>query len=410
MNPHRAGTAHPMGEPTASLRLQSAILIGRGAMNELRAILDELAGGRADDDSAVLATVVRVLGSAYRGVGARRLVARDGEAIGLVSGGCLEADVARQAWRLPEGGAAAVIRYDSSGPGGDWAFSLGCQGTVDILVERLDGADAPPWVDFLRGRLDRHEPSVLARVLRVEPGEARARVGSFLALGLDGAIVHDLGTPGLVGSVAAAARNALDPGRSGHTVLDGVAIVLEVVEPPPTLIVCGAGPDALPVVRLAAELGWHVAVVDGRHRPATRQRFVAAAEVLTLAELDRMRVLAARPRAAAVVMTHNVAEDEAFLGPLLASPAAYVGLLGPRHRAERLLGGLGPLAAAARGRLHAPVGLDLGAETPAEIALAILAEIQATFAGRDGGSLRGRDRPIHDRPVFQPTGAVAASG
>lgn len=381
-------------------------------MNELRAILDELAEGREDDEPAVLATVVRVQGSAYRGVGARRLVARDGRAIGLVSGGCLEADVARQAWRLTEGGAAAVIRYDSADPDGEWTFGLGCRGTIDILVERAEGARPPAWVDPLRARLDRHEPSVLARVLRVGAGDGRARVGSFLALGGDGVPANDLAEPDLAAAVAAAAREALDAGRPGYAALEGpgggVGVVLEVVEPPPTLIVCGAGPDALPVVRLARELGWHVAVIAGRNLPALRGRFAAADEVATLAEPDRVRALAARPRAAAVVMSHNLAEDGRFLELLLPSPAAYVGLLGPRHRAGRLLDGLAPLAARDRARLHAPVGLDLGAETPAEIALAILAEVQAAFAGREGGPLRARDRPIHDRPILdEPVGRPA---
>ncbi len=384
-------------------------------MNELRAILDELAEPREAEESAVLATVVGVLGSAYRGVGARRLIHPDGQAIGLVSGGCLEADIARQAWRLTAEGKAALIRYDSTDPDGEWTFGLGCRGTIDILLERVAGPTPAAWVDFLRARLDRHEPLVLARVLRVGPGDTRARLGSFLAVGADGAVLHDLATPDLAAAIETAARAALDAGRSGHVTLPGpdggIVVVLERVEPPPTLLVCGAGPDALPVVRLARELGWYVAVLDGRNQPATRGRFAAADEVSTLADVARIRALAARPRAAAVVMTHNVAEDRRFLELLLDSPAGYVGLLGPKHRADRLLEGLGMLTPQARSRLHAPVGLDLGAETPAEIALAILAEIQAIFAGRTGGSLRGRDRPIHDRsPSIEPRESASVTG
>ncbi len=370
-------------------------------MNELRAILDELAEVREDDEASVLATVVQVLGSAYRGIGARCLIERDGRAIGLVSGGCLEADIARQAWRLTAQGQAALIRYDSANPNGEWTFGLGCRGTIDILLERVEGPRPAAWVDFLRGRLDRHEPAVLARVVRTGPGDARARLGSFLVLGADGEMIHDLDSPQLAAEVAEAARGALDSGRSSHLTLagpgDGVAVVLEVVEPPPTLIVCGSGPDALPLVRFARELGWYVAVLDGRFRPATRARFAAADEVATLADVDRIHALAARPRAAAVIMTHNLVEDEKFLGLLLPTPAGYLGLLGPKHRASRLLDRLGPLDAQDRDRLHAPVGLDLGAETPAEIALAIVAEIRATFAGRSGGPLRDRGMPIHDR-------------
>ena len=377
-------------------------------MNELRAILDEVAAAGAGDEPAVLATVVGVRGSAYRGIGARRVMGPDGEALGLVSGGCLEADLARRAWALTEGGRAAVVRYDSTDPDGAWAFGLGCRGVIDILVERVEGA-TPAWVAFAIERLDRHEPVALARVLKVGAGDGRARLGSFLAADAAGAVVHDLADGRLVEEVAEAARAGLRAGRSGPAGFDGpgggVAAVVEVVEPPPTLIVCGAGPDALPLVRLARELGWTVAVADGRHRPATRGRFAAADEVLTLADVDRLRALASRPGASAVVMTHNVAEDARFLALLLDSPIGYVGLLGPKHRAEWVLADLGDRAESARGRLRAPVGLDLGAETPAEIALAIVAEVRATLADRTGGPLRDRDAPIHDRePAGAPSG------
>lgn len=369
-------------------------------MNELRAILDELAEPR-DEDAAILATVVRVEGSSYRGVGARRLIARDGTAIGLVSGGCLEADIARQAWRLTEGGRSAVIRYDSTGPDGPWSFNLGCRGAIDLLLERAEGAEPPAWVGPVRNRLLQHETSALARVLRIDPGDPRGRVGSFLTLGEDGTIAHDLASSELAAEVADAARVALGAGRSGHATLEGpgggVTVVVEVVDPPPTLIICGSGPDAVPVARLARELGWSVVIADGRHQPATRKRFPEADEVATLADPDRLRLLASRPRASAVVMTHNLVEDGRFLELLLATPIGYVGLLGPSQRAERLLGGLPPIGPEQRDRLHAPVGLDLGGETPAAIALAIVAEVQATLAERSGGPLRDRDRPIHDR-------------
>ena len=383
-------------------------------MNELRSILDELAEVHEDDEPSVLATVVRVLGSAYRGIGARCLIERDGRALGLVSGGCLEADLARQAWRLTEGGIAALIRYDSTNPNGEWTFGLGCRGTVDILLERVEGPRPATWVNFVRDRLDRHEPVVLARVLHARPDDPRARIGSFLAQGGDGLMVHDLGSPELATEVSTLARATLAEGRSRQVTLggpgDALSVVLEWIEPPPTLIVCGAGPDALPLVRFARELGWYVAVADGRNRPTTRSRFADVDEVTTLADADRIQALAARPRSAAVVMTHNVVEDGKFLALLLSTPARYLGLLGPRHRADRVLDDLGSVGARARVRLHAPVGLDLGAETPAEIALAIVAEIQATLSGRSGGSLRDRDEPIHDRRASAVTPATEAVG
>jgi xanthine dehydrogenase accessory factor len=166
----------------------------------------------------------------------------------------------------------------------------------------------------------------------------------------------------------------------------------------------------VPLVRMAHEIGWHVAVIDPRHRPATRQRFAAADEVHIACDAECLRRLAARPRAAAVVMTHNTADDERLLRVLLPTPLAYLGLLGPRHRTADLLcalAGSGLSLERHIGKLRTPAGLDVGAETPAEIALAILAEVQAALAGRDGGPLRDRRRPIHDRPTEPATECVS---
>lgn len=372
-------------------------------MDELGRILDELADGDPDDDPAVLITVVRVRGSAYRGPGARRLIRRDGSGLGLISGGCLEADLARRAWQLTASGRPALIRYDSTDPDDAWAFGLGCRGVVDLMVERVEAGRPPGWVAFVRDRLARREPAALARVVAVRDGEVGgpppARVGSFVAVDGTGDAVHDLADPGLARRIADRAGAVLDRDDriDDELTLGGLTLLVERVEPPPTLIVCGAGPDALPLVRLARELGWSVAVVDGRHRPGTAARFAEADEVFTIADADRLARLAARRRASAVVMTHDVAEDAQFLAALLAGPIGYVGLLGPGHRARRVLDAAGPLDDRARARLRSPVGLDLGGEAPSAVALAIVAEIQAVLANRAGGPLRDRGGPIHDR-------------
>jgi xanthine/CO dehydrogenase XdhC/CoxF family maturation factor len=177
------------------------------------------------------------------------------------------------------------------------------------------------------------------------------------------------------------------------------AVFRQTVAPPLALTVFGAGDDARPLVRLAKELGWYVTVADPRPAYATAERFPQADRriVAPAAGLARSAVL--EPGAAAVVMTHHYVHDVPVLRALLERPPAYVGLLGPKQRGERILADLareGVLPSAETlARFHSPVGLDLGAETPDEVALSIIAEIQAALAGRDGRPLRLRRHPIH---------------
>jgi xanthine/CO dehydrogenase XdhC/CoxF family maturation factor len=174
---------------------------------------------------------------------------------------------------------------------------------------------------------------------------------------------------------------------------------IEYVPLPLPLFVFGAGPDAAPLVRMAKELGWHVTVVDSRGAYLTRESFPSADE-LVLARPEETAGAPALPRgAAAVIMTHNFENDVALVRSLLASAATYVGLLGPRAKAELLLGRLaeeGILPAEDDiARFHSPVGLDIGGETPEEIAVAIVAEILSTLHDRPGTPLRHREGPIH---------------
>lgn len=374
-------------------------------MKELQAILQawsELGHG----EPAVLATVVRVSGSAYRRPGARMLLLPDGRTIGTVSGGCLEDDVKLRAWQLTAQGEPAVLRYDSTSDGDVvWGLGLGCKSVIDLLIERLDPDRGAQPLDFLRRCLDTRQPGVLARVVAVE-GRTGADVGAFLTLDETGSSAQNLAGPELAGLVRQAAATALGERRSLHAACQLAAgraeVFLEVVQPPLSLLVCGAGHDAIPLVRLAKELGWHVTVADPRAAYATRERFPLADDIIVAAPED----LSGRPVLpaweAAVVMSHNYHNDLGFLRALLPALLRYLGVLGPKSRTESLLGdltadGFTPTARQME-RLYGPVGLDIGADTPEEIALAVAAEIRAILAGRSGLPLRRSDRPIHDRP------------
>jgi xanthine/CO dehydrogenase XdhC/CoxF family maturation factor len=318
------------------------------------------------------------------------LLLPDGITIGTVSGGCLERDVKIRARRTITEGQQVVVRYDSTARG-EMArqLGLGCDGIVDVLMERLDAGVKNGPLELLRRCLTIREAGVIARVVAVE-GQTAASVGNFLTVDQSGLCEHDFAEQELASQVQSDAATVLKEQRSRYATYrlpEGrVDTFLESVLPPPPLIVCGAGHDAVPLVRFAKELGWWVAVLD---QPAD-----ATEEFVT-------RVPSAS-RGAAVIMSHSYRNDLRYLRALLPSPLRYLGVLGPKNRTERLLGcleaeGLLVRPSAHTQRIYGPAGLDIGAESPAEIALAILAEIGAVIAGRTGQPLRDRQWPIHDR-------------
>ena len=186
-------------------------------------------------------------------------------------------------------------------------------------------------------------------------------------------------------------------------------VLLELVEPPLALTVCGAGPDAEPLVTLAANLGWAPVVFDHRAAFARPERFPGAARVATGAREEFAAVVPPRAGEVAVLMTHSYPTDLAYLEQLAPRDLRYVGVLGPRRRLERLLEELGERAPAA-GALYGPAGLDIGADTPAEIALSIVAEIRAVLAGRGGAPLRERPEPIHSAACTADDGGSGTGG
>jgi xanthine dehydrogenase accessory factor len=298
-------------------------------MHELDRIRLALLDAAGRGEGAVLATVVGVDGSTYRGTGARMVVRADGSTTGAVSGGCLEADIVARAADVLASGASELVHYDTrSSDDGVLGLGMGCQGVIDVQLEPLTG-------DALRSEIDR-----LA--------ELRA-------------------------------RNAV------------------------RLLVCGAGADAIPVVWLASLTGWLVTVVDHRPSFATVERFPDAERVILLDTSRTEDALSSAVRldefTAAVVMGHAATHDRARLHELLGVHGLrYLGVLGPRRRTMELLEGAPGIAPGKLpSNVYAPIGLDIGAETPEEIALAIVSECAAALAGRSPRSLRERDGPIHER-------------
>lgn len=357
-----------------------------------------------------LATVVQTAGSSYRQPGARMLISQAGETTGSISGGYLERDVIIQARRVMESGKSILLTYDTTSEE-DIIFGagLGCKGVVHILVECLKPANNPQdnpvnLLRFIEDLFRRQEMGVIATVFRVE-GQFEAQIGDRLIMDQHGNVVDDFPDAALKGKVLADARETLRNDCSAihrHEWITGaVELLIEAIHSPTPLVLLGAGYDAIPMVRLAKELGFHVTVVDERPAYATTDRFPGADEVIVANAENVQDHVSLNERTAAVIMSHNYLRDLGFLKALLPVPLRYLGLMGPRKRAEKMLQELREEGCEVNDSqlcsLHNPVGLDIGAENPEQIALATLAEIQAVLSGHAGGRLREKKRPIIER-------------
>jgi len=361
--------------------------------HELRRIVSRAEALAAAGEPAVLATLVRLRGSHYRKPGTRMLLG-GGELAGMVSGGCLDAELLDRAAGALAAGRPVALVYDLTREDDAlWGFGLGCAGEVTLLLEPLAGGAASPLAGVAHCLAKRRR---LAMATLFESPEDGLQLG--LRRWRDGAGEEggDALPEALRGPLDAALDAVLAGGPAAEVAApDGSWVALvEPLEPPASLVVAGAGRDAVPVEEIAARLGWEVTVVDPQGKPETAARFPDAEAVLgpPLGGLGGRLRLA--PRAAAIVMTHRYLDDLALLAELLPLPFGYLALLGPRARRERLLADLerrGLAAAhAARARIRNPAGLDLGGGTPEEIALAIVAEAQAVLFGREGGPLTAR--------------------
>jgi xanthine dehydrogenase accessory factor len=340
----------------------------------------------------VLATLVDVDGPSYRKPGARMLIAADGRRAGTVSGGCLEAEVAKRAWWLTEAG-PVVQHYSTVADDGEMPYGSGCGGVVYVLLERR--ATAAPLLRVLEAAFHARVPFAIATVLEGADIGKRAFAGPNFVENIE----HPAPSKALNSALSNMAQQALE--RMQHidqrvSIGDSdTRVWVDYRTARPGLWIFGAGDDAKPILRLARELGWFGAIADGRSHLATRDRFPAADTIIILpiSELPGRSALAIkdlRATDAAILVTHSFDQDSRILASLLARHdlPAYVGVLGPQRRTREVLAESARLLGLEDNperieqwlaALHAPTGLDLGAETPAAIALSIIAEIQQTL-------------------------------
>jgi len=352
---------------------------------ETREVLDFLARVRAEGKRAALATVVRVRGSAYRHEGAKLVVAEDGRTAGNVSGGCLEQDVREVALQVIRSREPELRNYCSSADEiAAWDLGVGCEGQVDVYVEPAEAR--PEERELLEGR----ELFAVAAIVGMRDAGCGRRliVTSARAEG-------DLGSQDLNQRVASKARELLETGESGIHEIAGRSVFFDVLVPPPQLVVLGAGDDARSLVRFAADVGFRVVVVDRRPGYLTVERFPGAAALVKSGGDELDEALAFDAECYAVVMNHNFADDQAYVRALLKTPVAYIGMLGPRQRTERILRNLAVEGPMDEARVYGPVGLDIGTDGAEQVALAVIAEILAVRSGRRARSLRERRAAIH---------------
>src|SRR6184192_569782 len=351
---------------------------------ETREILDFLSAARTAGKRVALATVVRVRGSAYRHEGAKLAVAGDGSSAGNVSGGCLEQDVREVALQVIRTG-EPQLRSSCSDEIAAWDLGVGCEGQVDVYVEP---ADARPRE---RELLDSRRSFAVCTLLA---GKGETGNGKRVVVSVD-RVEGDFGSTALTTGVAAKARELLETGESGIHEIARRSIFFDVLRPPPQLLVLGAGDDARPLVRLAADVGFRVVVVDRRPGYLTAERFPGAAALVRSGGDELAEATALDVECYAVVMNHNFADDQAYLRALLKTPVSYIGLLGPRQRTDRMLRTVAAEGPVDEGRVYGPVGLDIGTDGAEQVALAVLAEVLAARSGRRARSLRERHAPIH---------------
>jgi xanthine/CO dehydrogenase XdhC/CoxF family maturation factor len=369
-----------------------------------RSIIEAAARLRRTGESHLVATVVRTQGSAYRRPGARMLLTQFRWITGSVSGGCLEGDIASKGWWRTRDGEPVVVTYDSRLPehADDddvrSAFGLGCDGVVEVMLERGNTPGRIDPLDVADRCVRTQKRGAVATVIHSRVGNAK--IGHRVAI-IHGsepqadASLDEVLRLAMQADCQAAIASGESAIRTYNSERGSVDVLVEVILPPPRAFIFGTGHDAVPLVAIMKTLGWDVSVCTSQSRVATRQRFGMADEILVGTHAEIAARIDECDRAVALVMSHHYETDRANVGMLLTTSACYIGVLGPRTRSAKLFSDLEVQPDA---RVHAPVGLELGAETPQEIALAITAEAQSVLTRAPASNLRERVGPIHDRP------------
>ena len=372
-------------------------------MKEIRDIIKAFDEAQKLGKQTALATVVHVEGSSYRRPGARMLIEDDGLLTGAISGGCLEGDALRKALLVMTEKRSRLVTYDTmDDDDAKFGVGLGCNGIIQVLIEPIDIANPNNPIQYLKAVNEKRQKAILITLFSLQD-KKDPQYGTCLLLKEDGNIIDH--APALKDLLIADANEALINQNSSFKNYisndHNITAFIEVIKPPLSVIIIGAGNDVIPVVDMADILGWETTVVDGRANYAKKERFISACQVLVSKPEQVLEQIEIDEHTVFVLMTHNYNYDMAMLKRLLQKNISYIGMLGPKKKRERMLNELKDegliFTEQQLSVLHSPVGLDIGAETSEEIAISILAEIKALFAGKDVQSLRSLKEVIHPR-------------
>ncbi len=363
--------------------------------NKINLLIDAYRRLNKHSENIVLATIIETMGSTYQKAGTCMIIEQNGELSGLLGGGCFERDLVEQAQWVFETGNAKTILYDMrSSSDVIWGLGLGCNGAVRVLLQLLSPEDNYSPLSSIAESVDASMTGILVTVYDSAHPDIPVGSSTFLT-GLEGENPK-IPLPPAPFLFMATARQVLLQGKprvESHAI-DGysVKIFYNPIQPPLQLLVIGAGVDAVPVAYCAKSLGWRVTVVDHRLDYVKPGRFQNVDRLLHLLPEELDKTMDLSQFNATVLMTHNIEADLRFLNATANSGIPYIGLLGPAQRKDRLLQSLSDKGASITNRVYGPVGLDIGAETPEEIAVSIMAGIHAAIGGRDGRHLSTGDR------------------
>ncbi len=370
-------------------------------MKEIKTILEAYQQIDFNTNKAALATVVRVEGSSYRRTGARMLVSDTGEFVGGISGGCLEGDALKRARLAMAQNKATIVTYDTSDDDPyQIGVGLGCNGIIDVLLKPLDSTNAVNPVQILTQCVDARKKNVLFTFTKLKGNQPLVNLGDTFLFNSPPYFTENFPISELLPILIADAETCLSIGKSQsntyQTENGEVQIFLEVLLPAVHLIVYGGNYDIYPMVKLAKEIGWKVSVVCNPLK-VQKKLFDWADAVI---EKEKGTEVSIDEYTVALLMAHDYNTDFNNLQHLLKTEIPYIGLLGPKKRSEKMYKALAEEGKAISeidaARIASPVGLDIGASTPEEIAISIIAEIKTVFSKRSGERLKFRDKPIYE--------------
>jgi xanthine/CO dehydrogenase XdhC/CoxF family maturation factor len=374
-------------------------------MKEIREIINAYNKARINEKRLALATLVHLNGSSYRRPGARMIVDEEGQLTGAISGGCLEGDALRKAVFCIHTQVPKLVVYDTSDEeDATIGIQLGCSGIIQVLFEPIDENDPLNPIELLKRAIHKRQNTVLVTLYasQIKKGDT---VGTSILLEDSGEFHNNSSFQFIPETLMQDIKDTLMVKKSSFKSYqqndNTFNAFLSFISPPISLVIVGAGNDAIPLQSIAETLGWEVIIVDGRHTYAKIERFSSACQIIVSKPEKVLEQIPIDEKTVFVLMTHNYNYDYAILKALLGKNVPYIGALGPKKKLDNMITDLKAenifLNEKQKNILYGPVGLELGAETPAEIALSITAEIMSVMNNKEGGSLRNLLTEIHPR-------------